>query len=164
MDAFTALYEYYQPRLSLFIAPFTRHSPSLANEIVQEVFIKLWVKREFLAGIEVLEYYLQRMAKNRLLDDARLRKIKLRHESAFAEMQDGRPSVTEDSLQLKEYHRLAQEAIRLLPERRRYLFTLSVLEGYSLEEIGTITGLSKEVIKKQLFKAKRFIRERLEGT
>lgn len=162
MDAFTTLYEYYQPRLSLYIAPFTHHAPSLANDIIQEVFIKLWTKREFLAGIEVLEYYLQRMAKNRLLDDARLRKIKLRHEGSFAEMQNGRPSVTEDSLQLKEYHRLAQEAIRQLPERRRYLFTLSVLEGYSLEEIEGITGLSKEVIKKQLFKAKRFIRERLE--
>ena len=162
MDAFTRLYDHYQPRLSLFLAPFTRHSPSLANDIIQDVFIKLWLKREDLAGIQVLEYYLQRMARNRLLDDARLRKIQVRHEGAFAAAQsDGQP-VTEETLQLKEYHRLAQEAIRLLPERRRYLFSLSVLEGYSLEEIGDVTGLPKEVVKKQLFKARRFIREQLE--
>jgi len=162
MDAFTALYNHYQPRLSLFIAPFTHHSPHLANDIIQDVFVKLWTKRDNLAGIQILEYYLQRMAKNRLLDDIRLRKTKLRHEGSFAGTQTSRQSVTEDQLQLKEYHRLAQEAIRLLPERRRFIFTLSVLEGYSLDEINGMTGLSKEVVKKQLFKAKRFIRERLE--
>lgn len=162
MDAFTALYDHYQPRLHLFIAPFTRHSPALANDILQEVFIRLWTKREDLAGIQVLEYYLQRMAKNRLLDEVRLRNIQLRHEGAFAALQSDRPSATEDVLQLKEYHRLAQEAIRRLPERRRYLFGLSMLEGYSPEEISGMTGLSKEVVKKQLFKARRFIREQLE--
>ena len=162
MDAFTALYDHYQPRLSLFITPFTHHSPHLANDIIQDVFVKLWTKRQDLAGIQVLEYYLQRMAKNRLLDDVRLRKTKLRHEGSFAATQTAWQSVTQDDLQLKEYHRLAQEAIRLLPERRRYLFTLSILEGYSLDEISVITGLSKEVVKKQLFKAKRFIREQLE--
>jgi len=66
------------------------------------------------------------------------------------------------TLQLKEYHQLAQEAIRQLPERRRYLFTLHVLEGYSLDEIGQITGLSKEVIKKQLFKARHSLRQQLQ--
>ncbi len=162
MEAFTTLYNHYQPRLSLFIAPFTHQTPVVANDIIQEVFVKLWIKREDLAGVQVLEYYLQRMAKNRLLDIARLRKIKQQHESAAAALQPTRQPAGEDALQLKEYHELAQQAIRMLPERRRYLFTLSVLEGYSLHEIGVITGLSKEVIKKQLFKAKRSIRDHLQ--
>jgi RNA polymerase sigma-70 factor (ECF subfamily) len=161
MDAFTALYDHYQPRLRVFIAPFTHQSPSLTNDIIQEVFIKLWVKRDNLAGVQHLEFYLQRMARNRLLDIARLRKIKLRHETSFAALQVQQQPVTEDTLQLKEYHQLAQDAIRQLPERRRYLFTLHVLEGYSLDEIGQITGLSKEVIKKQLFKARHSLRQQL---
>lgn len=160
-DAFAMIYDHYQPRLSLFILPFTNHSTQLTNEIIQEVFIKLWIKREDLEGIQILEYYLQRMAKNHLLDMAKLRKIKLRHESSFASAQDTLSYTTEDSIQLKEYYALAQEAIRSLPERRQYIFRLSVLEGYSLDEIAVITGLSKEVIKKQLFKARHAIRKYL---
>ena len=162
MEAFTKIYDHYQPRLRLFIAPFTHYSPSATNEIIQEVFVKLWIKRTQLTGIAMLEYYLQRMAKNHLFDKARLLQIKKRHEDRFASSQASGHSGIEEALQLKEYHALAQEAIRKLPERRLLLFRLSALEGYSLEEIQVQTGLSKEVIKKQLFKARQFIRQHLE--
>lgn len=161
MEAFEALYDHYQPRLRLFIAPFVNFETDRIAEILQEVFIRLWTRRELLVGVEVLEYYLQRMAKNYLLDLVRSQLIRDKHEQRFAAGLSGEAAGTEEGLLLKEYHRLAREAILQMPLRRQDIFRLSALEGYSLDEIGEMTGLSKEIVKKQLFKARRSIREHL---
>jgi len=156
-EAFRSIYDRYQPRLQLFIYPFTAGSKELCNEIIQEVFIKLWVKRREIIIEKSLEFYLLRMARNQLVDHARLRKIKWKHERAFAAAQSSDPILPEEELQLREYLKVAREAVNLLPARRSSVFQLNVLQGYSLDEVSDITGLSKEVVKKQLFKAKRFI-------
>jgi RNA polymerase sigma-70 factor (ECF subfamily) len=159
--AFKAIYNFFQPRLQLFIYPFTGHSKDLSNEIIQDVFIKLWMKRKGLSEVKSLECYLQRMARNHLIDYARLHKIKLKHEQAFASSQQSALIIPEEELMLREYHKITQEAIKLLPERRSSVFKLNVMEGHSLDEVSAMTGLSKEVVKKQLFKAKKFILEYL---
>ncbi len=110
-----------------------------------------------LTGIDKIEYYLQRMARNQLMDFIKLQRIQQKHESRVATMPIAEKE-TEDFLQLKEYHQMAKEAISKLPERRRYLLHLSMVDGYSLDEIVAKTTLSKAVVKKQLFKANAFLR------
>jgi RNA polymerase sigma factor (sigma-70 family) len=161
-DAFTTLYNHYQPRLYLYLEPFTHNDKPWIEEIVQEVFIKVWIKRKELTHIKVFEYYLQRMAKNLLLDNVRLRQIKVKHETLSAEGQKDWTEETENEYHFKEYYKLTREALALLPERRRYLFQLSNIDGYSLDEISALTHLSKAVVKKQLALANRFLRSHLQ--
>jgi RNA polymerase sigma-70 factor (ECF subfamily) len=156
--AFRLLYDRYQPKLSRYLYPFVSDRPHLVAEIVQEVFVKLWVKRGQLGGIAKPEYYLQRLARNQLIDNIRLQKIKDRHEKAAAGASGAQEDV-QDFLLLKEYHEIARQAIEQLPERRRYLLRLSMVDGYSQEEIANLTNLSRAVVKKQLFKANSFLRE-----
>jgi len=158
-DAFRQLYERYQPKLSRYLFPFVSGQPDLADDIIQEVFIKVWTKRDMLTGISVFEYYLQRMARNQLLDHIKLKKIQQKHETNYAVSKDQQQSDTVDFLQFKEYHQIAQRAMASLPERRKYLLRLSLVDGYSLDEIADMTRLSKAVVKKQLFKANRFMRD-----
>lgn len=157
-SAFDALYHYYEPRLRLFLYPFVTDQNTL-NAILQDVFVKLWIKRTDLVGIEFLEYYLQRMAKNRLLDLLRLRRIKEEHEVNYSRQQLKTANVTSDHVQLKEYMAIARKGISLLPERRKLIFSLHVLDGLSLDEVAGELNISKDVVKKQLQHAKNFLKE-----
>ncbi len=127
--------------------------------ILQDVFVKLWLKRKDLVGIAFLEYYLQRMAKNRLFDLLKLHTIRERHKKTYASLQDETDNTTGEQLQLKEYLAIARKGIEKLPLRRRVIFSMSVLDGLSLDEIAEQIQVSKDVVKKQLQKAKAFLKE-----
>jgi RNA polymerase sigma factor (sigma-70 family) len=157
--AFDMIYQRYEPKLRLFLSPFTGGDPTLIDNVLQDVFVKLWLKRKELTGIAVLEFYLQRMAKNRLLDLLKLRDIREKHTKAYAALSADEGSNPDAALQLKEYHLIAREGIAKLPERRRVIFTMNVLEGWSVDEIAVQLQVSKEVVKKQLQMAKAFVRE-----
>ncbi|RZS74524.1 RNA polymerase sigma-70 factor (ECF subfamily) [Pseudobacter ginsenosidimutans] len=157
-SAFDTLYHYYEPRLRLFLTPFTRSDAHLLNVILQDTFVKCWIKRNDLAGIEHLEYYLQRMAKNRLLDLLKLQKIQSNHIGHYAQLQEQSVQLTGNQLQLKEYMSIARRGIDALPERRREIFSLSVFDGLSIDEIAGRMNLSREVVKKQLQKARTFLK------
>lgn len=157
-SAFDALYNYYEPRLRLFLTPFIRPDSHMLNMILQDTFVKCWIKRTDLAGIEHLEPYLQRMAKNRLLDLLKLQKIQMGHIGNFARSQEQSLELTQDQLQLKEYMTIARQGIEALPERRRQILTLSVFEGLSIDEIASRMDLSRDVVKKQLQKARAFLK------
>ena len=157
-SAFDTLYNFYEPRLRLFLYPFTMTDEQLLHSILQDVFVKCWFKREDLVGIEHLEYYLQRMAKNRLLDLLKLRKIQQFHQETYSHLQQDASLSSWDQLQLKEYMAIAREGIEQLPERRRIIFSLNTLEGLSIDEIAAHLGISREVVKKQLHLARSFLK------
>ncbi|MBL0882845.1 MAG: sigma-70 family RNA polymerase sigma factor [Chitinophagaceae bacterium] len=160
MQAFRLLYEKYQPRLSRYLTSFCEMHAS--EDILQEVFVKLWQRRKLLVGITSIEYYLQRMARNRWLDTKRAEKIRHEYETSFATVSTRQALDVTDDIQYKEYHALANKAIRSLPNRRRKILELSLLYGRGLQEIATEMGLSREVVKKQLYLANRSIREYLQ--
>lgn len=157
-SAFDALYHFYEPRLRLFLSPFTRSDGHLLNAILQDTFVKCWIKRNELATIEHLEPYLQRMAKNRMLDLLKLQKIQTGHIGNYAQSREQSAQPAWDQLQLKEYMAIARRGIDALPERRREIFTQSVFEGLSIDEIASRMDLSREVVKKQLQKARAFLK------
>ncbi|RBL88943.1 RNA polymerase sigma factor [Chitinophaga flava] len=156
--AFTELYQRYQPKLSRYLLPFTGHANDTADEIVQDVFVKLWLKRETLAGLQRLEYYLYRMARNRMVDIFRHEKSRRQHDARAMEAA-GDIYQLEDELKYREYHQLAREAIALMPERRRQIFELSTQRDLSWAEIADNMNLSVAVVKKQLHLASRSVKE-----
>jgi len=158
-SAFDALYQYYEPRLRLYLYPFAGSDANMMNIVLQDVFVKLWLKRKDMVGIAFLEYYLQRMAKNRLFDILKLRNIQDRHEKIYAHLRPDADNATRDQLQLKEYLAIAREGIERLPERRRVIFSMNMLEGLTLDEIAGELQVSREVVKKQLQKARSFLKE-----
>jgi len=107
-EAYTALYTRFYPSLFRYLFFVTR-SKEQAEEILQDIFLKVWVKRSTLGGIQVFENYLFRMAKNRLFD---IRRQANTHTAAVQDMGNREESyepVFQDIL-LKEYHRAALQA------------------------------------------------------
>lgn len=70
--AFTRIFDHYQPRV-FGIARYVLKSREMAEEVVQEVFLEVWLKRSELCGLERFDVWLFTVARNLTLD--RLRKI-----------------------------------------------------------------------------------------
>jgi len=157
--AFDSLYYKYQPKLQLYLLPFMQHNPGELREIIQDVFVKVWLKKETFAAIESFEYYLYRMSRNRLLDIYRSRKSREKNESLYLAQAADSTDQLADELAFREYHRVARQAIDLLPDRRRMIFDLMTEQDLSAGEVASMMGLSIAVIKKQLFFANQFIRD-----
>ena len=135
-----------------------------AKEIIQETFLKLWLKRDTLAGIENPGGWLYTVAANEALlhfrKEARyakrLQKVGV---ESFAGSVDPNLDDIHDQFDTKEVRTLIGEAVRQLPIRRRQVFQMSRLEGYSRKEIAETLGISENTVRNQLTDAVEFIQD-----
>lgn len=102
------------------------------------------------------------MAKKRLLDIFRKSQHSAEYLRAVAAVPARTQAGTEEQYTYKEYQRVAIDAIRQLPPKQRELFELYNLEEKSLDEIVAQTGLAKAAVKKNIYRARLFIRQYLQ--
>ena len=158
-NAFTSIYTTLYPVIYRYLLVVTR-SESLSEELLQEVFVKLWIKRHALTGIKSLENYVFRMAKNQWISYQRTRGRLISIPTGTGPENPAQDNIFHDIV-FKEYHRIAQEAIAALPQRRRTIFLLHAQEDLTAREIAEKLNLSLSAVKKQLFEANHFIRDYL---
>lgn len=119
-----------------------------AEEIIQDVFTKLWKVRHTLNEAENPQAYLYRMAGNRTLDFLKQRstEVKLRYQAA--RMYDT-PGINQTGqwFDFKQAEQLYREAVENLPEKRRIIFLLKHEGGLSYEEIATRLTLSTHTVR-----------------
>ena len=159
-EAFSILYTHYYTGLYRFVF-FILKSPEDSEEIIQDVFLKIWVKRETLTGIRSFEDYLFRMAKNRIFDSSRQSRTRQKLNRRIApDTEEGADSPFNDLL-FQQYHEAAQEAINQLSARRKEIFLLNARDELTAREIAVLLGVSLPVVKKQLHEARHFIKDYL---
>ena len=159
-SAFTTLYTAYLDQLYRYTFLFTK-SKDEAEEILQEVFIRIWENREKMTGIDSLKDYLFRMTKNKLLDHIRHLQIRQKVLSEIKRTKDVSTASTSDQSAYQEYYRIVQQAIEKLPPKRKLIFRLTIENGLSQDEIAAQLHISKSVVKKQLYSASHFVRKYL---
>jgi len=130
-----------------------------AQDAVQEVFVKLWRKREQMKDIRNIEAFAVRITRNYCLD-----KIKTTHtvsldvndyfKDRISDMSDPQEQL-EKSDTMKELGRIVQE----LPEPQRSVLRMRDVEGYSNEEVGEMLGLTPGNVRVVLSRARKKIRE-----
>ncbi|MDI9364420.1 MAG: RNA polymerase sigma-70 factor [Flavobacterium sp.] len=160
--AYTTLYQQYLPGLYQYIFRFTKQSKELTEEIIQEVFLSIWEKKENLVAVQSFDSYLYRIAKNKLLNLLKHHEHKQQLHLTFGNTLDVFDNKTENALAYTEYLKTAQRAINNLPEKRRLVFLLSTQQGLSLDEIAEQMQLSKSMVKKHLYTAKDSIKQYLQ--
>ena len=159
--AFATLYTTYFPSLYRF-AHFSTRSPGDAEEIIQDIFLKAWERKEKLGEIRSFEDYLFIMAKNRLFDMARQQASRQKAEQALAQQlphADG--NTAEGQVVYKEYHKAAMDAITRLPARKRAIFFMRTQQSMSLKEIAAVFRISPSAVKKHLYASIHFIKQQL---
>jgi RNA polymerase sigma factor (sigma-70 family) len=142
--AFTRLFDHYHQRLGIHIYRITR-SEEIAEELVHDVFLKLWLNRELLSGIDNFAVYLFVVSKNAALNA--LKKI-ASEKLKFTGLED----VAESPAEQPDDYRyvLIDEAIDQLPPQQRQVYMLSRHQRLSYHEIAFQMGISRETVKKYL--------------
>jgi len=158
--AFRQLFDQYKLKLFSFVLQMT-HSRVDAEEIVQEVFAKLWESRATLDTVEYPAKYIYTIARNKTLNHlTRLaRDRRLLHQQWVNVSQHD--NTTEELLQEQECRQLIDKAISLLPPQRQTIFALSREQGLSHEEIASRLGLSKSRVKNIIVEILKHLRDYL---
>lgn len=133
---------------------------AMAEEIVQDVMLELWRRREALEVTESVRGYLLQATRNRSLNALRHRAIEKRSEPQLIEG-TARGTPTDSAARESEIAAALQGAISELPDRCRQVFELSRVEGLKYAEIATRLGISVKTVEVQMGKALRILRERL---
>ena len=131
-----------------------------AEDVVQEIFIKLWDRRKQAQEIQNLEAWLMRLTRNLSID-----KLRSKHRrSQDLEVVSHRRANSADPHQLTEsrdtVHRI-QSIMQKLPEKQRMVMQLRDIEEMTYQEISEILEVPMSQVKVNLFRARQFIRKQL---
>lgn len=157
--AFKTLFHRYLPKLYPFIVKFTR-SEQATRELVQETFIRVWLNRDKLPGIENPGGWLFTVASNECYSYARKNALYTKFSQPL-NTESGTAPATEDWLHGKELHRLIGQAVDLLPPQRKKIYQMSRNHGKSIREIAEELNISPNTVKNALVTALQFIRDYL---
>jgi RNA polymerase sigma-70 factor (ECF subfamily) len=153
--AFVVIYNKYKDSIYYAATKLTQSS-SLAEEIIQNVFLKLWIRREKLSEIENLRAYLHTMAENLIYDAVKKQqreKIVGKFESE--EMVDLTPFAL---LEQKDYDNILKSAVDRLPPKQKETYLLIKEQSLKRAEAAAILNVSPETVKWNLDQAMRSIR------
>ena len=131
-----------------------------AEDVVQEVLIKVWKKKKELESIENKEAWCMTVTRNLALDKLRRRKMILDDVDNHRDISDHAMSPYR-SLQSEDTMNIIRNAINQLPESQQQVIHLREVEGYTYQEIAEITGYSLDKVKVYLHRARIALRHKL---
>ncbi|ASZ12569.1 sigma-70 family RNA polymerase sigma factor [Chitinophaga pendula] len=158
-SAFSAIYRHYYPSLYMYLLRFCK-IPSLAEDLVHDVFLKIWELRGRINPQLSFSGYLYRIARNhvfktitKLATDSQMRA------QLYQQLADIDPKQPDELVRTREYERLFQEALSKLTTQRLKVFHLCRQEGKSYDEAAAILGISRNAVKKHMVLGMRFIED-----
>jgi len=155
--AFEALYHIYSKEIYRKISKMVK-DVTLAEELTQDVFVKIWNKREVISTEKPFRYYLLTLATNLVNDFYRkvARERRLQDEIIAASTELYNP--TEDQIYYKESKELMDAAIDSLPAQQKLVFQLCKIEGKTYEEVSNLLGISTSTISNHIVKGTKTIK------
>jgi RNA polymerase sigma-70 factor (ECF subfamily) len=158
--AFEQLYRQYEGGVEKYVLFITR-SREVTEEIIQDIFISIWRKREKLPALSSFKGYLYHIARNRTI--SYFRSIKTRYK--IVELDESAPcdgqAEADHQLLFNQYYQMALDAVETLPEQKKKVFRLSLEEGLTLDEMAQRLGISKSTVKQHLYGASAAVRSYL---
>ena len=156
--SFTVLYDRYWKKIYATSLHYLK-SPEWAQDLVQDIFLKVWVKRSMLPGIESFESYLFIIARNELVSAIR-KKVAA---APLPEQQEitATAELPDNALNLKQTEQLIADAIAQLPPQQKLVFTLTRQAGLTHEAIARQLGLNTRTVNNHATRALLHIRQYL---
>jgi RNA polymerase sigma-70 factor (ECF subfamily) len=136
----------------------------LAEEAVQEVFLKVWAGREDLAEIKSFENWLFIIARNHIYNVLRRKAKERGFLNMLSDATGSGPAGPEEMLQAKEQSRILDDMIRRLPPQQQLALRLAHQADMSYEHIGAVMGISRHTVRNHLAKAVQSLRFRGRNT
>jgi RNA polymerase sigma-70 factor (ECF subfamily) len=162
LEAFDQIFKKYGDRLFGFALTYLK-SREEAEELVQDVFLKIWNNRKNLKKVSSLKSYLFTIAYHNMCRLFREKQIheKYSKEIAFLGKQ---AAILEEQLEYKSTLEQVDRLIEKLPEKQKIIFIKSRREGKTSKEIADEMNLSPGTVDNQISAAIRFLREHISDT
>ncbi|RKD90833.1 RNA polymerase sigma factor [Mangrovibacterium diazotrophicum] len=156
-EAYTELFNRYWEKL-IFIAVQRLESEEEAEEIVQEVFIRLWERRGKIELKNSFHTYIASCIKYEIYSKlaSKQKELHLNLESAALFASSG--NTTEEWLNFHQVRQAIEESVKTLPEKCQLVFNLSRNEGYSQKQIASELNISTKTVESHISKALRTIK------
>ncbi|MEQ9423153.1 MAG: RNA polymerase sigma-70 factor [Cyclobacteriaceae bacterium] len=157
-SAFREFFDHFQGPIFNFLV-YKLGDQDLAEDMLQETFLKVWKNRENLDQTQSIKSYLFTMANNAVLNHFRHQKVVYAHQAQYRfEATDRSP---EEEVQSSEFQNYLLAAIENLPEKTRITFMMSRFENLNYKEISERTDTSIKTVESHIGKALRIIRDKL---
>lgn len=158
-EAFEELYNrYWRSLLNHAIA--ILHSQSEGEEIVQEIFVDLWNKRETLR-IRSLPHYLHTSVRNRCISFIRSKVVEKKYQDYYKNLLYKRQQALVNFNTFADVKNAFEEELQKLPEKTQMIFRMSNFDGLSVDAIAEQLHCSKKTVEYHLTKSKASLREGL---
>ncbi len=156
-QAFEQLYRSHRDRIYALCWRMCGGDTALAEDMLQEAFVRAWNKLNLFRGDSRFGTWLHRLSVNVVLSDRRIRIKRLQREQVLSEgIERTLQSDRDVSAGLA---RDLEMAISQLPERARTVLVLYDIEGYKHNEIAELTGMAVGSSKAQLHRARKLVRK-----
>jgi RNA polymerase sigma-70 factor (family 1) len=161
--AFAILFKEYSPKVYTLGLSLTKSS-STAEEMVQEIFMKVWENRRQLSDIDFFKSWLRVICTNACYNHLRKKANERIAVLAYSGKKAETPPIPQDIVELKDFEGLIESAIRKLPPQQQKAFRLKKLSGKKTAEIAKEMNLSIYTVKEYLKAAQKAVKANLEVT
>jgi RNA polymerase sigma-70 factor (ECF subfamily) len=165
--AYKKLFVHYWDQIYSTALLFTK-SRELSQDLAQDVFAKVWERREKLSGVQRFDAFLFIIARNVIIDRLRKKVFNAANETYLMEYFADPSRAPSDNMEMKEMEAIIRRAIDVLPAQQRTAFCLSRFQGLRHEDIAVRMGISKESVKSYIVRAlvhlRKYLSEHSEAT
>ncbi len=153
---FDCIFEKYKKRVYVYVLTIVK-SGFLAEEITQEIFIKLWLYRDKLNDINNLDGFIFKVVRNHALNHLRKIACNDRLLKEILTLAVPEQNNIDEKLISADYQLLVQQALDCLSPQRRLVYELSRKKGLNYEEIASQLNLSRNTVKNHIVSALKHI-------
>jgi RNA polymerase sigma-70 factor, ECF subfamily len=158
---FQLLFENYYSKLCDFVIGFVRSS-DVAEDIVQDLFLKVWERRYGWYPNGSIRSYLFKCARNAAIDYLRNQKLKRTYMCEISiDIADNSSPRPDNQLEIKDINNRLQQLVNEMSERQRTIFVLNRIYKLTYREIADIHGISIKTVETHMARALKIIREKL---
>jgi RNA polymerase sigma-70 factor (family 1) len=155
--AFRQIFHLFSDRVYSFSLRLTK-CKTTAEEMVQEVFMKIWINRAKLHTVENFPSYLFIVTKNLVLNSIKRSAIEEKAKATFVMESVSNHSDTEEKVILDDYERILNETINHLPPQQRLVYSMCHQEGLQYEEVAQRLKISRLTVKTHMHQALKTIK------
>ena len=165
-DAFEKLFRKYRPVYLRFIRGMVKDD-NIADDIAQNIFLKVWTHRESLDETLSLPAYLYVLAKYEIYNH--FRSLRIRKTTAFSQVATSalleNPSIhtPHEELSFNELNAKVTSLIESMPPKRRQIFMMSRFDDMTSKEIGAQLGISPRTVEKHIELAMKDLRSKIQS-
>ena len=150
--SFNSLFRHYYTRLVRFAIQFV-HTREAAEEIVSDIFVKVWEKRSTLHEVRNLEVYLYVAVKNGCINYCEKYSVVHLQLDMYGEMEFHDTGNSQKNLEMKELMHRLHMAVEQLPEQCRLIFKMVKEDNLPFREVAEILHISPRTVETQIYRA-----------